>query len=595
MSAPKSMTWRLLALFLTFGLFAAACGSSGDGETSDTTGGDDNTETGGDGTEAPTATDAVTATVAETIPEAGPERGGTLRIGTEAEVNGVNPTTSSLSAPGLWMGITVFDTLTAYTPEGVVVPYLAESLTPSDDLRSWTIKVRDGISFHDGTPVDADALIANFDSAYNHPLVGLAVKPFYPAEDNIEKIDDLTVEYKLLDPDANFPASLTGQLGMVASPTWLAATAEDPALSQEPVGSGPFIFESRSQDQFTRFVRNDDWWGIGVMQDDIWLDAVEFHPLTDTEQRLDQLDGGDLEMFHTTVSGAIPILQDLQDSGDVQVQFDDQTEESFAMINSSRPPFDDIRVRQALTFATPRNLYNELIAEGVNRPADQPFTPDSPYYNPDVKQEADMPERSGELIAAYCAERGDELNDLFDPPQPTCTDGKVNMELQWSGPSVVQDRIADLLRDEGWSEFFNVTFQELLQDAHIQEVAFGTYNVVTWRQFGAVDPSRDKVWLMCRTVGGISLNWPQLCDEGRDALILEGDSGVTDERFVEIQQEISQNMNEAYTYIFFNHTIWGYAYGTNVHNLCGQTDPDGTKLRCLESGRTNVRAMYMDQ
>ena len=82
-----------------------------------------------------------------------PVAGGTLRYGLEADVDGLNPAASALSAPGLMMSNAVFDTLAAYTPDGQWVPYLAESFTPNDDFSQWTVKVREGVSFHDGTPL----------------------------------------------------------------------------------------------------------------------------------------------------------------------------------------------------------------------------------------------------------------------------------------------------------------------------------------------------------------------------------------------------------------------------------------------------------
>ncbi|MEZ5165337.1 MAG: hypothetical protein R2695_02200 [Acidimicrobiales bacterium] len=96
-------------------------------------------------------------------------------------------------------------------------------------------------------------------------------------------------------------------------------------------------------------------------------------------------------------------------------------------------------------------------------------------------QEGDTPEDAAPLIDEYCAEVPDQ-----------CTDGKVNIELQYSGPSTTQTAIMDLLVD-GWKDYFNVTRQELLQSAHITEVALGAYQVVTWRQFGAIEPDNDGV------------------------------------------------------------------------------------------------------
>ena len=113
---------------------------------------------------------------------------------------------------------------------------------------------------------------------------------------------------------------------------------------------------------------------------------------------------------------------------------------------------------------------------------------------------SDDPAAAKELSDAYCA----------DFPE-NCTDGKINMELQFPAGSVVLDQTGDLLI-QGWGDSFNVEIQTIPQDEHIQEAALGQYNAVMWRQFGAEDPALDNVWLLCRTVGGISLNWPKSCD-----------------------------------------------------------------------------------
>ncbi len=592
-------TVRALALPLVVALLAASCGGGDDDAAPDDVAEEPADSTDGNAADEPTdepADDDSTgivddddsdgSPVVETIAPAentDPVFGGTLRYGLEADVNGLNPAASSLPSSGLMMGNAVFDTLAALTPDGQWVPYLAESFTPSDDLRTWTMKLREGILFHDGTPLNAEAVVTNFESQRAHPLVGLAVKPFYPAEGATTIIDDLTVSFNLLDPDAKFPTAVTGQLGMMASPTWLAAAVDDGSLNQAPIGTGPFMFDSRSEDSVTRFVRNETWWN-----GDVYLDAVEFFPVPDPDARNDLLFGGGIEALHTTNQASI---LDLRDDESVQRVEIDATEESFAMINSAVPPFDDIRARKALTLATPVDLYNDLIALGVNRPAEQMFIPESPFYNPDVVQEHDDPDAAVALAAEYCAERGTEENTLLGTP--TCTDGKINMEYQWSGPSVVQTRIADLL-DEGWSVAFNVTFNELLQDEHISQTAFGQYNVNTWRQFGAANPTNDNVWLLCRTIGGISLNWPRFCDEARDALILETMATPADADRVPLLQELVQKINEDYLYVFFNHTLWTNAFTEPVHGVCDHVAPDGTPLLCANNGRTWFSAVWID-
>ena len=178
---------------------------------------------------------------------------------------------------------------------------------------------------------------------------------------------------------------------------------------------------------------------------------------------------------------------------------------------------------------------------------------------------------------------------------PSCTDGRINTELQWSGPSVVQTRTAEIL-DEGWKAAgFNVTFDELPQDAQIQQAALGQYNAVLWRQFGAEDPSLDNVWVLCRTIGGISLNWPKFCDEERDALLLEGQLIENGPERVALYQEFVQKINDDYLYIFFVHTPWNNAFGPDVRGVCDRTAPTGEELLCVTNGRNWFSSTYFEQ
>ena len=169
----------------------------------------------------------------------------------------------------------------------------------------------------------------------------------------------------------------------MSSPTWIAAALDDPTLNQKPVGTGPFVFDSRSPDSVTRFVRNDSWWN-----GEVYLDAVEFVPVPDADTRAELLLEGDINALQTSDPGAILKLD--EDSSVQQVK-DETSEEGFAMMNSGAPPFDDIRAREALTLATPEENYLNLIGLGVLRPASQRYIPESKYYNPDVTMHMDDP------------------------------------------------------------------------------------------------------------------------------------------------------------------------------------------------------------
>ena len=519
----------------------------------------------------------------EVVPEAPaepePQFGGTLRVAVEAEGDGLNPAANNFAVSAYVMTYPVFDPVVYWDTQGQWIPYLAESFIPIDEGRSWQMKLREGVRFHDGTDLDADDVIATFNAQLADPIVSLAVRPFFPPDpaDAIVKIDDLTVQLNPLHQTQHFPQFVTSQLGMIAPSEWLARAAEDPALNQYPVGTGPFMIESRTQDEVTVLVRNPDYWAADLT--DIYLDRIEVYPITDPTISAERLAAGDLDLMVTSNSDAILTLRD---SEGVQTIENLRSGEDFAMMNTEIPPFDDIRARQALTFATDRDAYVALIRQGVSPPADGMFHPDLIWHNPDVKQETNMPERAGPLVAEYCA----------DNPG-NCTDGRINMELQYSGPSVAQTRIADLLINS-WEDYFNITQDEILQDDHIIQVALGQWNVVTWRQFGAVDPDNDVLWLTCLAVGFISLNWPRHCDPEREEIMYEQRRIDDLDRRVEIWHQISEMIRDSYTYIFFNHANWTIGAGDHVHNICGQTSPaDGIELFCNNQGRVQLHQVWL--
>jgi peptide/nickel transport system substrate-binding protein len=569
-----------LTIAMTLGALAACSG----GDTSESPG--VASETGEAGTDtaegepgddaAPSPLEASSGPVDVTLPpevDEQPVPGGTLRIALEAETDGLNPTTSSLAPSGVVMASAVFDTLAAWTTEGEAVPYLAEAFAPSDDLRSWTVTLRPGITFHDGTPLNADAVVTSFEAQLTGPLVGLAVRPFFPTEGAVEKIDDLNIRFNLTEPHRHFPTYVTGQLGMVASPTWLAAAIDDPTLNQRPVGTGPFVFDSRTEDSVTRFVRNDAWW-----KGDVYLDAVEFSPVTDPEAATDLLLGGEIGGMHVTNPASIVRLTE---ADGVQNVLNDEGDESFVMMNTSVPPFDDLRARHALQLATPRRQYQQLIGLDLLRDATQRFAPESPYHNGEVVQPGDDPVGAASLVAEYCAERGTELN-----PQtggPVCSDGRINIEYQTAGPSVIGTRIADLF-GAGWGEAFNVTVSEVFQDELIQNVALGAYNTVLWRQFGAEDPAGDNIWLLCRTIGPISINWPRYCDEERDSLLVAAQAEADPAARATLYQQVEQRIAQAATYVFLTRTLWDHAFAENVRGVCERTSPEGKALACTSGG-----------
>lgn len=508
-------------------------------------------------------------------PSGEPRRGGNLRYGIEAETSGLNPTTDRFAASAYLMGNAVFDPLIRLDEDGDYSPWLAESVTPNDDFTEWTVKLRPGIKFHDGTDVTSEALELQFQQALADPIVGLAVRPIFRAANQVEVVDNLTARYFMAEPNAHFPLYAGSQVGMLASPTWLRAAEANPDLNQRPVGTGPFKLDRRTQDSSTRFVRNDDWWG-----GEVFLDSVEFVVQTDPARRADQLIAGDLDVMHTSDSSAIRLLR----GEDLNRVEDDTGEEGFVMINTRAEPFDDLRVRQALAYATPRDDYLEVLSQGVTKPADSMFHPDVKWHNPDVKQVHDQPARAKELAAEYCA----------DEPQD-CQGGKIRMKFKYTGPSVQQDLTADTLIN-GWDEAFVVERDQVLQDDYIVQVATGDYEVVTWRQYGVDNPEGEFIWHDCRTISpSISINWTRNCNEDTQAQLLRQRATTDEAERIDAWQRIAQNIHDDYIYVFLEHTDWLIAAQPNVGGGFTSDFPIGDHTTRIGNGTHTISQMWLDQ
>ena len=505
-----------------------------------------------------------------------PVPGGTLRVAVDAEADGLNPAANNFAVAAYVMAYPMFDPLAYVDTEGNWVPYLAESFTSNDDGTVWRMRLRDGVRFHDGTELTADDVVATISAQLADPVISLVYRNTIQAGDFITKIDDLTVEMRVARPSARFPLALTGQLGMVLPSEWLELARQDPTLNQNPVGQGPFMVSSRTQDVATVLVRNPDYWAADRVP--VHVDRIEVYPITDMVIAAERLTTGALDLVITTNAEATLIMRE---AGSVTTIENVRSDEGFAVINSGRPPFDDIRARQALTFAADRDGYLELIRQGTSPPADTMFHPDLIWHNPEVEQETNMPELAGPLVEAYCA----------DHPE-NCSGGRINMELHFGGPSVENVRIADLQTD-AWEDFFNVTPVEVLQDKLINEVVLGNYDVVNWRQFGTIDPDNVALWLECDSIGFISLNFPRYCDPERDELMAESRAIDDLDRRVEIWHRIQEMVRDSYTYIFYYHTNWAVGARDGVHSICGQASPDGIELWCNNSGRVLLNGIWL--
>jgi peptide/nickel transport system substrate-binding protein len=539
-------------------MVAAACGGSGGG-------GGEGAGEGAQFDEPPTD-------------EGTPQRGGKIIYGLEAETGGgwCLPG-SQLAAPGIQVANAVYDTLTipASDGEGGVeyAPFLAESVEHNDTFTEWTIKVRDGITFHDGTPLNADAVKGTLDAFRGeNPNIGAPLFTFVLEKVSaVDVVDDLTVRVTTEIPWVAFDAFLwaTGRLGIVA-PAQLAAPD---TCNRNLIGTGPFrVVNCESEDcgwtVNDKFVaeRNPDYWREDENGKQLpYADAVEFRPVVDVSQRVNGLKGDELNVIHTTDGQQIQNLRRDAEAGQITLlESDFAAETSYTMLNT-RPesPFSNQHARLALAYAADPQDIIDTTQAGLPTRSFQPFAPDNIAYNdPDElnfpKQDLD---KAREEIELYKQETGQ--SELAFTLLSTTDPGTV--------------KIAQIAQSQAEEAGIRVTLEQVEQTQIINTALSGDFQATVWRNHPGGDPDTQYVWWYSVTEEGADnfVNFGRIKDPDIDRIFTEGRSETDPARRAEIYQELPKIFAEQAYNIWGYYTLWAFAAADNVHGLFPPQLPDG--------------------
>ncbi|HEX8966391.1 MAG TPA: ABC transporter substrate-binding protein, partial [Chloroflexota bacterium] len=292
-----------------------------------------------------------------------PRRGGIMRVTGSPAVE-INPHKLT-SNGGIITVYPCLNFLVHITADGVPQPELATSWTPSADVRTWTFKLRQGVKFHDGTDFKADDVVATFKRLADKSSGSTAASTlnFLPP-DAIEKVDDQTVSFHLSRPNADFPYYTAIYQAGVLPATWPGdwATA--------PIGTGPFKMTSYTAGQGSSYVRNENYWENGLP----YLDGVEIKIWQDPSGELTALQGGASDLMALTPYDAV---DEIRKNPDLLVQTSKSASYDAMHMRVDTPPFDNLKVRQALALALnrPEVLLTVLGPDGGDPSSDQPIAP----------------------------------------------------------------------------------------------------------------------------------------------------------------------------------------------------------------------------
>jgi peptide/nickel transport system substrate-binding protein len=329
-------------------------------------------------------------------PAAGQTRGGTLTVGAELDITGFDPlkvgvfdTASSIAADLL------FDTLTRLDEDGNPQPRLALSWSHSDDFKTWTFNLRPGVTFHDGTPYNAQAVAWNY-ARMQDPNSHCACAFYVAGIDHVEARDELTAVFHLRYPAVNAPASLSvpAAVNVVQSPAAMAALGPD--YTRHPVGTGPFVLKSWTAGDRLVLERNPDYWNKGHP----FLDRVVLKPLPDGQTRFASLLAGETDVVWADEYEAEHIARARQDPS-LSVLNYVGAGAAVAAFNTKLAPFDDVRVRRALVMALDRKKLSLALTNGLARPASNPYGEGSWIKCQDDGALPTDPERARALIKEY--------------------------------------------------------------------------------------------------------------------------------------------------------------------------------------------------
>ncbi|WP_321197233.1 ABC transporter substrate-binding protein [Kerstersia gyiorum] len=310
-------------------------------------------------------------------------RGGTLGLVANPEPPSIVTAMNSMVA-AQYMGSKVFQGLLTYDGDLKPRPELAKSWTVSDDGLSYVFELQEGVKWHDGQPFTADDAVFTIGTLLPavHVRTGLVLKNYL---ESVTAKDAHTVEIKLKKP---FPPFIymfeSGTMPMMPKHLYEGTDfARNPA-NQKPVGTGPFRFKEWKRGSYLRLERNPDYWKPGLP----YLDGVVFYMMPDAASRVVAFENGTVQVLR---SGDLEVSDLKRLQGMDGVDYTAKGWELFSptyhlQLNLRKPPFDNVKVRQAIQHALDRQFIVDVIFEGLNWPATGPFAKTELFFEKDVQQ-----------------------------------------------------------------------------------------------------------------------------------------------------------------------------------------------------------------
>jgi len=490
-----------------------------------------------------------------------PVRGGSLTVGTTGDIDGFYPPANHWDSNGIIYANALYDPLCAIAADGSIQPYLCQSVTPNATFDSWTLTLRPGITFSDGSDLTSAVVVANFQALKASLLTGQALVQVTSAT----ATDPMTVVFSLEAPNPRFPAGLTTQVGYVFGQAMIDAVKAGNS-NPTPIGTGPFIFQSREPNNHFTVTRNPNYWRKGLP----YLDQITYRPIPDTIQREATLKTGGVDMLQSSDPGTIKRFGGRSNYQVVDTRTGVLGEPTMAYIqlNTVVAPTNDLRVRQALAKGIDQAVIQRVFGGGYATPVNGVFLSDSQYYSPTSFPAFD-PAGAKKLVAEYKAEHGTPSLQLL-----TITDPRLGQVVQ-----IIQQM---------WSQVgFDVTIGQVEQATLATDFVSGKFQAATSAQFGAIDPDLNYVWWSTTTakpVGSIALNFARNSDPVIEQNMLTGRHASDTATRVKAYQTVNQQLAKDLPYLWLGQYLFVEVATSRVQNFANPTLPSGAPQYPFDEG-----------
>jgi len=467
-----------------------------------------------------------------------------LRIGLQEDPDILDPA-QGVSFVGREVFAALCDKLVDVDRNLKIVPQLATEWSWSSDAKALTLKLRDGVKFHDGTALDAEAVKANLDR-YRMALESKRKGELKPVKD-VVVAEPHTIRIELAAPYAPLLAVLADRAGMILSKDALAK--EGDKIGTKPVCSGPYRFVERVAQDRIVVERFPEYWDAKS----IGIGRIVYTPVPDSTVRLANLQSGSLDIVERLAATDVKTVE-----GDPKLRLVSSTALAYNVLSinlhhgpaAENPLGRDSKVREALELALDRKALNDVVFDGHFVPSNQPEPPGTRHSVPDRP----VPPRDIAKAKALLATAG------IPRPAFTLTTANATSGLQ----------IAQVVQSMAGEAGFDISIRAIEATTMVQHTSSGDYQAALAIWSGRPDPDGNiSYWLACDGF----LNWGKYCDAKFDGLLEAARSTIDPESRQKLYREATDIYMAARPALFLHHYTWLWGISRKIDGF--QPHPDG--------------------